>query len=73
MLVVVKAAVSRMAKKAPGAAVVNVDNALFGRHFAEGDVYATIVDGLDRMAEACNDVWRSGGVGERLLYARAES
>ncbi|SNS44422.1 Protein of unknown function [Actinomadura mexicana] len=38
-----------------------------------GNVYATIVDGLDRMAEACNDVWRSGGVGERLLYARAES
>ncbi|RFS82693.1 uncharacterized protein DUF3830 [Actinomadura pelletieri DSM 43383] len=38
-----------------------------------GNVYATIVDGLDRMAEACNDVWRSGGVGERLLYSRAES
>lgn len=38
-----------------------------------GNVYATIVDGLDRMAEACNDVWRSGSVGERLVYARAES
>ncbi len=38
-----------------------------------GNVYATIVDGLDRMAEACNDVWRSGGVGERLVYSRAES
>lgn len=38
-----------------------------------GNVYATIVDGLDRMAEACNDVWRSGGVGERLVYDRAES
>lgn len=37
-----------------------------------GNVYATIVDGLDRMAEACNDVWRSGGVGERLVYSRAE-
>lgn len=35
-----------------------------------GNVYATIVDGLDRMAEACNDVWRSGGVGERLVYQR---
>jgi hypothetical protein len=35
-----------------------------------GNVYATIVDGLGRMAEACNDVWRSGGVGERLVYAR---
>ncbi|HEY8480075.1 MAG TPA: DUF3830 family protein [Spirillospora sp.] len=38
-----------------------------------GNVYATIVDGLDRMAEACNDVWRSGSVGERLVYDRAES
>ncbi|QKG20601.1 hypothetical protein ACTIVE_2239 [Actinomadura verrucosospora] len=35
-----------------------------------GNVYATIVDGLDRMAEACNDVWRSGAVGERLVYRR---
>src|SRR6266496_3877308 len=31
-----------------------------------GNVYATIVEGLDAMAEACNDVWRSGSVGERL-------
>ncbi|MUN36412.1 DUF3830 family protein [Actinomadura sp. NEAU-AAG5] len=38
-----------------------------------GNVYATIVEGLDRMAEACNDVWRSGAVGERLVYRRAES
>lgn len=38
-----------------------------------GNVYATIVDGLDRMAEACNDVWRSGAVGERLVYRRHES
>lgn len=37
-----------------------------------GNVYATIIDGLDRMAEACNDVWRSGGVGERLVYRRHE-
>ena len=35
-----------------------------------GNVYATIVEGLDRMAEACNDVWRSGSVGERLIYDR---
>jgi hypothetical protein len=35
-----------------------------------GNVYASIVDGLDAMAEACNDVWRSGGVGERLVYRR---
>ena len=35
-----------------------------------GNVYATIVEGLDRMAEACNDVWRSGSVGETLRYDR---
>ena len=35
-----------------------------------GNVYATITEGLDRMAEACNDVWRSGGAGERLVYRR---
>ncbi|MFC0040217.1 DUF3830 family protein [Actinomadura rayongensis] len=38
-----------------------------------GNVYATVVDGLARMAEACNDVWRSGAVGERLVYRRHES
>lgn len=35
-----------------------------------GNVYATIVDGLDQMAQACHDVWRSGSVGERLVYER---
>ena len=35
-----------------------------------GNVYGTIVEGLDAMAEACHDVWRSGSVGERLGYAR---
>jgi hypothetical protein len=38
-----------------------------------GNVYATIVEGLGRMAEACNDVWRAGAVGERLSYRRHES
>lgn len=37
-----------------------------------GNVYATIVDGLDAMAEACHDVWRSGSVGERLVYERLD-
>jgi hypothetical protein len=37
-----------------------------------GNVYATIIEGLDRMAEACNDIWRSGAVGERLVYRRHE-
>ncbi len=35
-----------------------------------GNVYASVVDGLDRMAQACHDVWRSGSVGERLVYER---
>ncbi|HEX2298947.1 MAG TPA: DUF3830 family protein [Pseudonocardiaceae bacterium] len=35
-----------------------------------GNVYGTIVQGLDAMAEACHDVWRSGSVGERLIYRR---
>ncbi len=35
-----------------------------------GNVYGTIVEGLDVMAEACHDVWRSGSVGEYLRYQR---
>src|SRR5579884_4261381 len=35
-----------------------------------GNVYATITEGLAEMAEACHDVWRSGSVGERLVYER---
>lgn len=37
-----------------------------------GNVYASIVDGLEPMAEACHDVWRSGSVGETLRYERVE-
>jgi hypothetical protein len=37
-----------------------------------GSVYATIVEGLDRMAEACHDVWRSGSIGEHLTYSRLD-
>jgi hypothetical protein len=37
-----------------------------------GNVYAHITQGLDAMADACHDVWRSGSVGERLVYARHE-
>jgi Protein of unknown function (DUF3830) len=37
-----------------------------------GNVFATIVEGLDGMAVACNDVWRAGAIGERLLYARRD-
>lgn len=35
-----------------------------------GNVYGTIVEGLDVLAEACHDVWRSGSVGESLVYRR---
>ncbi|MDT7710102.1 MAG: hypothetical protein QOG20_5709 [Pseudonocardiales bacterium] len=38
-----------------------------------GNVYATIVEGLPGMAEACHDVWRSGSVGEKLVYSRLEA
>ncbi|QRN81284.1 MAG: DUF3830 family protein, partial [Nocardiopsis sp. BM-2018] len=36
------------------------------------NVFATVIENLPAMAEACNDVWRSGSVGERLLYERLE-
>jgi hypothetical protein len=35
-------------------------------------VFATIVDNLKGMADACNDIWRSGSVGEVLEFRRAE-
>ncbi|SHK91783.1 Protein of unknown function [Pseudonocardia thermophila] len=38
-----------------------------------GNVFATIVEGLPAMAEACHDVWRSGSVGERLVYSRIDA
>lgn len=36
-----------------------------------GNVFATIVDGLDGMAEAAQDIWLRGVEGETLTYARA--
>lgn len=35
-----------------------------------GNVFATVVDGLDRMAEAANDLWRRGFEGETLAFRR---
>ncbi len=35
-----------------------------------GNVFGSIVEGLGEFADACNDVWRSGSVGERLIYER---
>ena len=37
-----------------------------------GNVYATIVEGLDAFIEACNDVYRNGSAGETLTYARSD-
>ena len=37
-----------------------------------GNVYATIVEGFEEFAKACDDVYRNGSAGERLSYERAE-
>ncbi|MEU3710837.1 DUF3830 family protein [Streptomyces catenulae] len=36
-----------------------------------GIVWGTVVEGLDRMADACQDLWRAGAVGESLNFRRA--
>jgi hypothetical protein len=36
-----------------------------------GTVFATVIDGLDAMADACNDLWMRGVDGETLTFARA--
>lgn len=36
-----------------------------------GIVWGHVVDGLDGMAEACQDLWRRGAAGERLTFRRA--
>lgn len=36
-----------------------------------GIVWGQIVEGLEEMAEACNDLWRSGALGESLNFRRA--
>ena len=35
-----------------------------------GTVFATVVDGLDAIAAACNDLWMRGVDGETLTFAR---
>jgi hypothetical protein len=37
-----------------------------------GNVFAAVVEGLEEMAVASNDVWRAGGVDERLVFSRHE-
>jgi hypothetical protein len=36
-----------------------------------GIVWGQVVEGLDAMAEACQDLWRAGAMGERLTFRRA--
>ncbi|MEU8886791.1 DUF3830 family protein [Streptomyces sp. NPDC048442] len=36
-----------------------------------GIVWGTVVEGLDRMADACQDLWRAGAVGETLSFRRS--
>lgn len=38
-----------------------------------GNVFATVVRGLDEMAAACQDIWMSGARGETLTFAQAAS
>ena len=35
-----------------------------------GIVWGQVVEGLEEMAEACNDLWRSGALGETLSFRR---
>jgi hypothetical protein len=39
--------------------------------FVPANVFATVTEGLDRMAAAAQDLWLSGVVGERLTFRRA--
>jgi hypothetical protein len=36
-----------------------------------GIVWGQVVEGLDALADACNDLWRTGAAGERLSFRRA--
>jgi len=66
----------------PGGLTRIVDLALFyGRNnllinadqgWVPGNVFGTVVQGLDQMAAACQDVWMGGARGETLTFARAD-
>ena len=69
------------AGEGPGELGQIVDLALFyGRNnllingdqgWVPGNVFATVVDGLDEMAAACHDIWMGGARGETLTFSRA--
>jgi len=35
-----------------------------------GNVFGTVVEGLDEFADACQDLWRAGALGESFSYRR---
>lgn len=37
-----------------------------------GNVFATVVEGLEEMAAACQDIWMNGARGETLAFARSD-
>ncbi|MBA3991615.1 MAG: DUF3830 family protein [Propionibacteriales bacterium] len=37
-----------------------------------GNVFGTVVEGLEEMAAACQDIWMGGARGEKLTFDRAE-
>ena len=37
-----------------------------------GNVFATIVEGLEEIAAASGDMWLNGSAGERLTFRRAD-
>lgn len=39
--------------------------------FVPGSVFGTVVEGLEAMADACQDLWRAGAVGETLNFRKA--
>lgn len=65
----------------PGGLKTIVDLALFyGRNnlllngdtgWVPGNVFATVVEGLDKMAAAAQDIWMGGARGETLVFSRS--
>lgn len=40
--------------------------------FVPGNVFGTVVEGLDEMARAGNDIWRKGSLGEKLQFRQLD-
>lgn len=49
------------------------DNYLLGPDgHMPGNLFATITEGLEELAAACQDLWRNGAGGERMKFSRLE-